>query len=267
MNKQNFTIQFIDQTGAKGNQAAGIISKLQAAGITITSSKPSESDISKASGNLEIVLSDDRLSLADRGFGHDPISVDFSSSTFKYRLRHGGGRKQALAKAVGLKANKKPLIFDATAGLGKDSFILASLGCKVILCEQSALIATLLEDGLERAAKDIDYNEIVTRIKLYHGNSIELLPQIAQLQKPDVVYLDPMFPHRSKSAKVKKDMRILRIVAGVDVDSHLLLQQSKQNAGSRVVCKRPKIAPELDGPPPSHSIYTKKHRFDVYLVK
>jgi len=205
-----------------------------------------------------------------------PIYADFRSPSFKYRLTRGGGRKQALARAIGLKHNAAPLVFDATAGLGRDGFVMAALGCQVIMCERSEVIHALLEDGLRRAAQDPEYKIICRRITLYCGPSQKVLSKICQTRRPDVIYLDPMFPHRQKSALVKKEMRALRAVVGDDQDSNELLQKVLQEATrqhdngrtQRVVCKRPAQAPILGGPPkPDFAITTKKHRFDVYLQK
>ncbi len=209
-----------------------------------------------------------RLELHLAGQPEPPsICVDFCGPSFKYRLFKGGGRGQALAKATGLKNNAKPLVFDATAGLGRDGFILAALGCRVIMCERSPVIHALLEDGLRRAALDRQLESICQRITLYHGSSQEVLPQICRQQRPEVIYLDPMFPHRQKSALVKKEMRALRLVVGDDRDSNTLLQTSLQETGQRVVCKRPAQAPALSGRTPDFTINTKKHRFDVYLSR
>ncbi|NOX24633.1 MAG: class I SAM-dependent methyltransferase [Deltaproteobacteria bacterium] len=194
-----------------------------------------------------------------------PICADFCGPSFKYRIFRGGGRSQALAKAIGLKHNANPLVFDATAGLGRDGFIMAALGCRVIMCERSPVIHALLEDGLRRAAQDRQLEIICQRIALYCGPSQEVLAQICRQQRPEVIYLDPMFPHRRKSALVKKEMRALRIVVGDDQDSSTLLQTALQETGQRVVCKRPAQAPILTGRTPDFTINTKKHRFDVYL--
>ncbi len=195
------------------------------------------------------------------------ISADFCNSTFKYRIEHGGGRKQALGRAVGLKPNYSPHIFDATAGLGRDAIILSSLGCQVTCCERSPVIHALLSDGILRAAKDPELEEYVSRLTIHNGNSLVLLSHLSLEQDPEVIYLDPMFPHRTKSALVKKEMRCLRILAGEDTDSYLLLKKALECATNRVVCKRPLQSEPIEGPKPHFSIKTKKHRFDIYLTE
>ncbi|WP_445775347.1 class I SAM-dependent methyltransferase, partial [Shewanella sp.] len=66
----------------------------------------------------------------------DGINVDFVSGAVAHRRKFGGGRGQSIAKAVGLKQGVTPTVVDGTAGLGRDAFVLASLGCKVIMVER-----------------------------------------------------------------------------------------------------------------------------------
>ena len=77
--------------------------------------------------------------------------------------------------------------------------------------------------------------------------------------------MDPMYPHRRKSALNSQAMRLLRGIAGDDDDCPSLLEQALAVATNRVVVKRPKGAPTIDGRSPSHEILMKNSRFDVYL--
>ncbi|MBU0730155.1 MAG: class I SAM-dependent methyltransferase [Proteobacteria bacterium] len=194
-----------------------------------------------------------------------PIFVDFSDASLLYRLKHGGGIKQTLAKACGLKPGLRPEILDVTAGLGKDAFVLASLGCTVTLMERSPIIAALLEDGLNRAMNDSRTAAAASRMILVTGNSIELMKKFSDGNCPQTIYLDPMFPYRTKSALVKKEMRILREIAGYDSDAPELLETAIKTARQRVVIKRPKAAPPIEGPAPSLSTKSQNHRYDIYL--
>ncbi len=86
---------------------------------------------------------EDRLSLAAPHLeGYGAMVVDWASADVQRRI--GGGRKQLLAKAVGL--HKKPTlrVFDGTAGLGRDGFTLASLGATVTLAERNPVLLALL---------------------------------------------------------------------------------------------------------------------------
>ncbi|HET97267.1 MAG TPA: hypothetical protein ENN98_00905 [Desulfurivibrio alkaliphilus] len=216
-----------------------------------------------------LLLTERRLELHQMAAGAPgPVYVELIGETMGYRLRHGGGGKQALARAVGLKGHPRPTVIDATAGLGRDAFILASLGCRVRMIERSPVIHALLADGLNRAAADPASALMVSqRIRLLLGNAIDLLAQ-PTFPAAEVVYLDPMFPGREKSALVKKEMRLLRLVAGEDPDAELLLARALARAQSRVVVKRPRIAPPLSGPVrPNYSLPGKSSRFDIYLVR
>ena len=166
---------------------------------------------------------------------------------------------------MGLKGGAAPVVLDLTAGLGRDSFILASLGCTVRMVERSPVVAALLADGIERAREEPALAGIMARISLRMGESLEIL-RTWQEERPEVVYIDPMYPHRSKSALVKKEMRLIRLLVGDDEDSDALLRAALGVASRRVVVKRPCLAPALLGPNANFTISGKNNRFDVYLL-
>jgi 16S rRNA (guanine1516-N2)-methyltransferase len=153
---------------------------------------------------------------------------------------------------------------DATAGLGRDAFVLASLGCQVHLLERSPIVAALLADGLRRAKADVEKGEWLSqRLSLEHCDAL-----IWMKEHPNAyhsVYLDPMYPHRRKSALVKKEMQILRSSVGEDADAAALLEMALCCAQKRVVVKRPKGAECLDKRQPQAQIIGKTTRFDLYL--
>jgi len=192
------------------------------------------------------------------------INVDFITGAVAHRRKFGGGKGQSIAKAVGLNKGATPVVLDATAGLGRDGFVLASLGCKVILHERHPVVAALLYDGLQRAYNDSEIGPWMQQnMSLIFGSSHTLLAQCDSM--PDVVYLDPMFPHREKSALVKKEMRVFQELVGGDTDADDLLEFAYPLASKRVVVKRPDYAPFLNDKTPSMQIKTKKKRFDVYV--
>lgn len=200
------------------------------------------------------------------------IRAGFHGSGLDYRREKGGGRSEMIAKAVGLKGGKSPSVVDATAGLGVDAFVLASLGCSVTLLERVPAVNALLRDGLERSKKyaekhDPELDEILSRMRLCEGEASAYLKRLASGEQPDVVYLDPMFPDRKKSAAVKKEMQIFHKLVGPDQDADRLLELALTRARERVVVKRPRIAPNLDGPVPSHVLKGKRNRYDVYIVR
>jgi 16S rRNA (guanine1516-N2)-methyltransferase len=195
-----------------------------------------------------------------------PVRVDFVEGAVAHRRLFGGGTGQMIAKAVGVQPGVRPRVLDATAGLGRDGFVLASLGCSVTLIERQPLIAALLEDGLARAAADRDVGPIVAQMRLLTGNAIELM-KAWQGEPPQVIYLDPMFPHRDKSALVKKEMRLFRPFVGDDLDAPALLQAALALASHRVVVKRPRKAPIIDGGKPAYALEGKSSRYDIYPLK
>lgn len=198
------------------------------------------------------------------------ICVDFAEGANAHRQKFGGGKNQAIAKAVGLNKidiNKTTLnVFDATAGMGKDAFVLASLGCNVTLVERQQPIYALLVDGFRRARQSEHLPWFDQRMKVINAPAQQALQDaINTKQAVDVVYLDPMFPHREKSAAVKKDMALFQTFVGTDDDADQLLPSALDLAHKRVVVKRPDYAPFLNDQSPSTQIKTKKNRFDVYV--
>jgi 16S rRNA (guanine1516-N2)-methyltransferase len=195
-----------------------------------------------------------------------PVFVDFLSGAVAHRHQFGGGRGQTIAKAVGLKGGNNPSVVDATAGLGRDAFVLASLGCQVTMVERSAVVAALLADGLHRALADAELGSwLGQRMGLVQADAVSWMNALEEDDFPDVVYLDPMFPHRQKSALVKKEMRLFQKLLGVDEEAGALLSAALRIAKKRVVVKRPDHAPFLAERKPTMQITGKKHRYDVYV--
>ncbi len=200
------------------------------------------------------------------------IFVDLIGGAVGHRRKFGGGKGQAIAKAAGLNKGATPTVLDGTAGLGRDAFVLASLGCKVQMVERHPVVAALLDDGLERAKQDQEIGVWVSeRMSLIHASSHTALNDLAKDEsfiRPDVVYLDPMYPHpenKKKSALVKKEMRVFQSLVGADLDADNLLEPALQLATKRVVVKRPDYANWLNKEKPTMAIETKKNRFDVYV--
>lgn len=197
---------------------------------------------------------------------HSPLFVDFIHGNAGYRHARNCTIKQPLARAVGIKSGFRPDIFDATAGLGGDGFVLACLGSNVILNERSPIIGALLEDAMQRGlqAQNATSEVIKQRMTLLLGDAKENIKHLTS--PPYTVYLDPMYPHSKKSALNKKEMRMIRDIVGDDDDSEELLETALRYAGNRVVVKRPKGAERLNSKNPSHVIEMKNSRFDVYMI-
>lgn len=221
----------------------------------------------KFATQYDYLLLDDAgvLSIAKTGKGAPkPVMVEFASGAVDHRRKFGGGKGQDIAKAVGLNKRADICVFDATAGLGRDAFVLASLGCRVVMHERVGLVRALLEDGLCRGEIVQDIHSIIGRMCLGKGTIFDY----EATEITDVVYLDPMFPHNDKStAAVKKEMSFFRDLVGFDEDADALLSQAFQLARYRVVVKRPKSAPYLDGREPTYRLDGKSGRFDVYVKR
>ncbi len=194
-----------------------------------------------------------------------PVRVNFLSASHSHR-KASLSRRQPIALAVGLKRHR-PTVWDATAGLGRDTFLLACLGCTVTAVERSPILGVMLRDALQRAAADPKWGSIVRdRIRLTIGDARDVLARASGESAPDVVYLDPMFPPKSKSALAKKEMRVLRQLVGDDLDADELLELARRVARDRVVVKRTLRAPPL-APSPTMSYRGKIARYDVYLTR
>lgn len=207
-----------------------------------------------------------RLELASLGpDAPGAMAVEFTAGPAAHRRRFGGGRGQPLARAVGLKGNAAPVVADLTAGLGRDAFVLASLGAEVWLVERCGALAALLDNGLARAAAHPDTAAVAARMHPVCAEGAAWLAGRSGAALPDVVYLDPMYPERRKSALVKKEMRLVRAVAGADHDAPALLAMALERARRRVVVKRPRGAAPLPGPPPAAAVTSTNTRYDLYF--
>jgi len=198
-----------------------------------------------------------------------PVQVDFLTSTWNHRLKQV--RQERLIKAMGKKnKNKSPTrIIDATGGLGRDTFLLAAAGFRVQVFEQNPILAALLLDGLQRALRNPSTAEICHRITFTPGNSIAGLHSLEKKETAEIVYLDPMFPKRNSTAKVKKELQMIQQVTGEDGEDNIedLFAVSLQSATQRVVVKRPRKGTWLDEQHPAYSLTGKTIRFDIYFTQ
>ena len=200
------------------------------------------------------------------------VTVDFSSPDMRHRRK--SGHNEPLGRAVGVKADRKPRVFDATAGLGRDAFVLADLGCEVELSEASSVLYFLLKHAHEAALMSASDKVVraAQRMTVSHGDSAG-----RSLSGFDTIYLDPMFPSRNKSAAVKKELAAVQSLLScqsISTEANLsgstdqaveLLTWALTQPVERVVVKRPAKSPYLGAVKPSHSITGKTVRFDVLV--
>lgn len=221
-----------------------------------------------------------RLALFSKKTG--PVFIDFLGGKKNHRRQFGGGKGQPLARAVGISADTKPKLIDATAGMGGDAFVFATLGCEVLMIERSPIVAALLQDALNRAETELQLeaegktsrfdpeenaflSETLSRMHLVNADAADYLTN----QKPEtqVIYLDPMYPEKKKKAATNKEMTALQGLLGPDMDSSKLLEAALQVAEKRVVVKRPAKAEPVqleNGKLPSANIQSPNTRYDLY---
>ena len=89
--------------------------------------------------------------------------------------------------------------------MGEDSFLLAACGANVILLERNPIIHLLLQDGLIRAknSKIPIVRQISKRLNLVNEPTdaityLKSIKESPQIDKPHIIYLDPMHPTNSK---------------------------------------------------------------------
>jgi len=198
------------------------------------------------------------------------ISIDFLSGTLAHRQQFGGGRGQAIAKAIGLKSGTNPSVLDTTAGLAGDAFVLATMGCPVTLIERSPVIFSLINNAIERASLNEKFEPILKKgFTVINSDANDYIREQLSTDaiRPDVIYIDPMYPDRKKSALVKKDMQILQRLHGKDDNTAELLANALKFAKKRVVVKRPINAETLSENKPNTCIKSKKTRYDIYTIE
>ena len=209
---------------------------------------------------LELLETEDGLALTD-----GTLTLRGDLTRMIPRLKASNLHRELLVKAAKIKNATTPLhAVDATAGLGEDALLLAAAGFEVELFERNPVISALLEDALRRAAEVPELAGTVSRMHLHAGDSIEALGSLGE--SPDIIYLDPMFPARQKSAAVKKKFQLLHKLEGPCEDQEALLQAALDAGPRKVVVKRPLKASYLAGVKPSHSLSGKEIRYDCIVL-
>lgn len=220
-----------------------------------------ETDLDRLDGessSVRLVRDDYGLALVGDGM---ELRGDFSRML--PRLRQGRLQLELLVKAARIKGVEAPTAVDCTAGLGEDSLLLAAAGFVVTLFERDQTIAALLADALERAAADPRLAEAIGRMTLVADDSIAGLATLPE--PPDVVYLDPMFPARTKSAAVKKKFQLLHHLEQPCEEEETLVAAALAAQPRKVVIKRPAKGALLAGMKPSYSVAGKAVRYDVLV--
>jgi 16S rRNA (guanine1516-N2)-methyltransferase len=212
--------------------------------------------------SLRLFLTDHGYELQDPNSRQRPVTVSFMSQRLRHRINAGG--KELLARATGARPGLR--VMDCTAGLGIDSFVLASRGCEVMMVERSHTLYLMLEDALARARADAvgELAEIVARMTLVRGDAKQVMKRLDWV--PDVIAIDPMFPTKRKQAGVRGELQRLQLLLGKDEDTAGLLMAARATGCRRIVVKRPLTGGKITGLPPSHVIRGKASRVDVYVL-
>lgn len=177
------------------------------------------------------------------------------------RLSQRNLAQELLVKAAKVKGDRSTMLaVDATAGFGEDSLLLAAAGFHVVMYECNETIAALLADAMERAADHPVLGSVVARMELIRGDSIEALRSMTT--PPDVVYLDPMFPERTKSAAVGKKFQLLHLLEAPCPNEEEMLAAAMAAHPRRIVIKRPLKGAWLAGVKPDFSMSGKAVRYD-----
>ena len=190
------------------------------------------------------------------------------AADFTDLLKHPASARQPLLRALG---ERRGVIFDATAGLGHDSVLIASAGRQVLATERHPVLCALIEDGLARLAQHgqpINQRgaQLAARIDLHCADAINLLQK--GTEPLAAVYLDPMYPPkpaRRAHALPPLAMRLTRMLVGDDPDTPALLAAARASGATRVVVKRPHHAPPITDDV-SFTIQSKLVRYDCFSV-
>ena len=141
-------------------------------------------------------------------------------------------QRELLVRAARARGVEDPVAFDATAGFGEDSLLLAAAGYTVEMFECNPVISALLADALERAASDPRLSEAASRMHLHVGDSIA---GMAELVAPCA-------------------------------DEETLLDAARATGARKIVIKRPVKGPLLANAKPSAQFKGKAVRYDVLAL-
>lgn len=188
------------------------------------------------------------------------LFASFDTTDIRRRVR--AGKRLDLARALGLHKNAQIRVLDTTCGLGRDSAVLAALGCEITATERHPALHALLADALRRERmKSMGWRG--SWVALHHANAQDWLLQKADTLPPfDAIYIDPMFNSPRRKAQPQRALQWLQELLGADEDPVALLTLARQRARRVVVKNHARAAPLAA---PDHQITGKAMRFDIYF--
>lgn len=182
------------------------------------------------------------------------FKIDFANDRTNYNKFKNGKNAEPLSRALGA-GRLGHRVLDLSAGLGVDAVFLAQLGYHVTGLERNPLIYLALKNALKNLTAN--YQD---QLKFVFAEAREY---ISQAEGFDVVYFDPMFPQKIKSALPKQEMAFFKNLVGDDADASQVLECALDSKKfKRIVVKRPLSADALMKP--SGNIKGKIIRYDIY---
>ncbi len=203
-----------------------------------------------------IYLQLDKSGLAVITPNFNPIYIKDIYSKINSRIKF---KNELLIQAINMKTNNNLLIFDLTAGFGKDAAILANYGYNVIMIERNYILATILFYALEVGFLSKE------KITLFYEDSLDFMQKYSG-KKPNIIYMDPMFEQKTNSLS-KKEMQLIQMLTKDENNNNeLVFKLSLKFVTNKLIVKRDnKQASLVIMPLPAYSKCGKTIRYDIYI--
>ena len=207
-----------------------------------------------ATSGCSLTLDKTQLFLTLTASTFKPFTLDFNAEKHRRKISKNALKNSLLARAC--QAHLKPVVWDLTCGWGQDSFVLSSIPTTVISIEQHPIVGLMVRYAHWLLGAPQNWHIEI--------NSAESALKTAQYPRPQVIYLDPMFPVKPKGRLSHKEMQILSTLcpSTLQKTEALLNLSLKQSGIERVVLKYPrKYNPPLK---PHHIILGRTIQLCVY---
>lgn len=189
------------------------------------------------------------------------FSIDFNHNHLNYQKKKLSLKSELISRALGAGTNGLRLL-DLTAGLGIDAVFLAQLGFQVTAIERNPLIYL----SLENAWQDCQDESLKMNLKFIFQSAKNFLNESSNTGLFDLIYFDPMFPEKRKSALPRQEMVFFKNLVGSDDDAADVLSAAlAKKFIYRVVVKRPLKALFVGDQVPQSQIKGKLIRYDIYF--
>jgi len=226
-----------------------------------------QSQPSNAQSQCWLDYSDSTLAIHALATNLPPLTSLDLINIWQHRLKSYRGNQEPLLKAIGKRARQGRVI-DLTAGLGRDSMVMAKAGAQVTLLEQHPLIVCLLIDAIEKAERITALKPISARLQVCWQDAFFWLEHESNQTTVsfDAWYCDPMFEHATnKTARNKRPMQILQACnANVSQQPLAGFALAHLSGNTKLVVKRSRSSvASTEGL--NHQIDGKNWRLDIYL--